>query len=477
MMKNMDILPSDWEEQKGSIIKVIGVGGGGNNAVNHMFRTGIKDVDFVVCNTDSQALVASPVPYKIQLGEMLTKGRGAGCNPDQGRQAAEESKEKIVDLLSGNTEMVFITAGMGGGTGTGAAPIIAKIAKEMGILTIGIVTLPFRHEGLKFMARASAGILEMKQHVDSLLVIDNQKLYDIYGELSIFEAFPKADDVLSIAAKGIAEIITRPGFINVDFADVKMVMKDSGVAIMGTGIARGEQRALRAVEMALTSPLLNDSDVSGAKNVLVNITSSGKANGVTMSELEQIMQYVQEKTGDIENCKRGVVLDENMDDAVSVTVVATGFGAGIIPEIYINTAEDVEKIDVNFDNETPVRIDFKDVDDDAFEEDEFEDSEISENSNRRVFDIKQENENLSPSPQATKPIMPTSRPALILEKDANIEELEKVPAYMRRKSSETGTQTSSISKPSIENTSSTIRTVNGTHTIGNDNSFLYRLQD
>jgi len=472
-----EITPIDWVEQKGSIIKVIGVGGGGNNAVNHMFRSGIKDVDFVICNTDSQALTASPVAYKIQLGETLTRGRGAGCNPEQGRQAAEESRQKIEDLLSENTEMVFITAGMGGGTGTGAAPVIAKIAREMGMLTVGIVTLPFRHEGQKFMERARAGICEMQQHVDSLLVIDNQKLYDIYGEFSIFEAFQKADDILTIAAKGIAEIVTRHGVMNVDFADVKMVMKDSGVAIMGTGTARGEQRALRAIEMALTSPLLNDSDVSGAKNVLVNITSPEKTNGVTMSEVEQIMQYVREKTGDIENCKRGFVIDESMGDSISVTVVATGFGTQTIPTMIVNYEPEVKRIYVDDEQE-----DKEILDDDFFNSDvemqADEDDEITVDPNRRVFKIESEDEiehTSTTKPQATKPIIPATKPTLILEKDTNIEELEKVPAYMRRKSVDTP-PSSVVTKPSIENSSS-IRTINGVHRLGGDNTFLYRTQD
>lgn len=233
-----EILPVNWE-QENSIIKVVGVGGGGGNAVNQMYRQGIKDVTFAVCNTDTQALNSSPIPLKIQLGSTLTRGLGAGCNPVQGRNAAIESIDTIKEMLGSPTEMVFITAGMGGGTGTGAAPVIAKIAKEMGILTVGVVTLPFRDEGNEFLKRAILGIRELENNVDSLLIIDNQKLYKIYGELSVYEAFPKADSVLNIAVKSIAEIITKPGYINVDFADVKMVMSNSGMAIMGTGTASG----------------------------------------------------------------------------------------------------------------------------------------------------------------------------------------------------------------------------------------------
>jgi cell division protein FtsZ len=473
---SIEIIPNDWIEQKGSIIKVIGVGGGGNNAVNHMFHTGIKDVDFVVCNTDEQALNASPIPYKLRLGEVLTKGRGAGCDPEQGRKAAEESESKIRELLSENTEMVFITAGMGGGTGTGAAPVIARIAKEMGILTVGIVTLPFRHEGVKFMERARNGIHEMKQHVDSLLVIDNQKLYDIYGNLSIFEAFPKADDVLSIAAKGIAEIITRPGFINVDFADVKMVMKDSGVAIMGTGIASGEQRALEAVEMALSSPLLNDSDVSGARNVLVNITSSGTGKGITMSELEQIMQYVQERTGDIDNCKRGVVRDDTIGEAVSVTVVATGFGINAIPEIHVATKEEGRRIPLYplEAPETHETDDILDVMEHETDEPAETHSDIQLAENQRVYHIHQEEQGAATAPMPRTNPAP-ARPALILEKDGDITELEKVPAYLRRKSTVTP-PAGTPEKPATE-ASSRIVTVDGTHKLNNNNSFLYQTQD
>ena len=233
-----EYLPVNWEDSR-SIIKVIGVGGGGGNAVNQMFRQGIKDVDFTICNTDTQALQASPIPEKLQLGNVLTRGLGAGCNPEQGRKAALESIERIKESLGGATEMVFITAGMGCGTGTGAAPVIAKVARELNLLTVGLVTLPFRDEGSEFLKRAVLGIKELEKHVDSLLIIDNQKLYKIFGELSIFDAFPKADAVLSTAVKGIAEIITRPGFINVDFADVRMVMQNSGMAIMGTGTGLG----------------------------------------------------------------------------------------------------------------------------------------------------------------------------------------------------------------------------------------------
>jgi len=267
-MEEKELIPTNWENNR-SIIKVIGVGGGGGNAVSHMYRSGLTDVDFVICNTDSQALDMSPVPDKLQLGNVLTRGRGAGCNPEVARQAALESEERKRGLFEGSTEMVFITAGMGGGTGTGAAPVIAKIAREMGLLTVGVITLPVRDEGKDFLKRALEGIQEMQQHADSLLIIDNEKLYNAYGDLPIFEAFQRTDDILNTAVKGISEIITRPGFMNVDFADVKMVMKDSGMALMGTGAGSGENRALKAVDMAFTSPLLNDADLTRARNVLI----------------------------------------------------------------------------------------------------------------------------------------------------------------------------------------------------------------
>ncbi|MCX7986657.1 MAG: cell division protein FtsZ, partial [Bacteroidales bacterium] len=285
-----DLIQFEIQKHRSSIIKVIGVGGGGGNAVNHMFRQGIKDVDFVVCNTDAQALANSPVPVKVQLGSSLTEGRGAGNKPDIGRQAAIENLQDIIDILAHNTKMVFITAGMGGGTGTGAAPVIAKAAKEMGILTVAIVTVPFRFEGQLRINQAIDGINELEKYVDSLLVIHNEKLREIYGNLKISEAFAKADDVLTIAAKGIAEIITVHGYVNVDFADVQTVMSNSGVAILGSARARGENRALDAIQQAINSPLLNNNDIRGAKSILLNITSG--EDEVSMDEVGVITDYV-----------------------------------------------------------------------------------------------------------------------------------------------------------------------------------------
>ena len=310
------------QEEK-SIIKVIGVGGGGSNAVNHMFRLGIKGVDFIICNTDKQALEKSPVKNKIQLGEKSTKGLGAGSIPEVGRDAALESIDEIKSYFDDDTQMVFITAGMGGGTGTGAAPVIASIAREMGILTVGIITIPFTFEGKKRRAQAEAGLEEMKKYVDTLLVIGNDKLREIYGNLKMSEAFEHADDVLTGAAKSIAEIISLHMHINVDFNDVKTVMKDSGVAIMGSAVASGEKRAIKAVEQALNSPLLNDNDISGARHVLLNIMSG--SDDIDMDEFGDITDFIQEAAGGTAELITGYGTDASLGDNVSVTIIATGF--------------------------------------------------------------------------------------------------------------------------------------------------------
>ncbi len=326
---NDELMPFDLPQNQSSIIKVLGVGGGGSNAVNFMCRQGIKDVDFVVCNTDAQALTNSPVPVKIQLGESLTEGRGAGNKPEIGKEAALENLDDIIKVLSSNTKMVFITAGMGGGTGTGAAPVIAKAAKELGILTVGIVTLPFRFEGKRRLNQAINGIKEIKQHVDSLLVIDNEKLSEISGGLAIRDAFSTADNVLTVAAKGIAEIITVHGLVNVDFADVQFVMTDSGVALMGSHTADGKDRAIDAIKSALTSPLLNNNNIKGATNILLNVTSG--AEEVTMEEIKRINEYVQEAAGQNADLIWGNTFDENLQGELTVTIIATGFSDDIIP--------------------------------------------------------------------------------------------------------------------------------------------------
>ena len=315
----------DLPTENSSIIKVIGVGGGGSNAVNHMYKQGIKGVDFIVCNTDQQALDMSPVPLRIVLGASLTKGRGAGSLPEVGKNAAIENIEEVKALLANNTEMVFITAGLGGGTGTGAAPIIAKAAKEMGILTVGIVTIPFGFEGKKRKAQADAGLEALKENVDTLLVISNDKLREIYGNLKVTEAFGHADDILATAAKGIADIITTTLQINTDINDVKTVMKESGVAIMGSAMASGEQRALRAVEQAMTSPLLNDSNIKGARYVLVNVTCG--EDEITMDEFGEITDYIQDAAGMSAEVIKGYGVDPSLGDKVNVTIIATGFNS------------------------------------------------------------------------------------------------------------------------------------------------------
>jgi len=311
------------EEVSPTIIKVIGVGGGGGNAVEYMYRQGICDVDFVLCNTDAQILEHSEVPIKIQLGRDLTEGRGAGNRPEMGEAAANESVDELTDLLRRNTKMVFITAAMGGGTGTGAAPVIAKIAKEMGILTVGVVTIPSRFEGPKRIAQAQEGVKRLKNYVDSLIVIDNEKIQRIYGSQTLSIAFAQANDVLNIAVKGVAEIITLPGYINVDFADVKTVMTNSGIAIMGAAQASGADRAKQVIVNALNSPLLNKSDILGASNILLNITSG--TDEITMDEMSVITSYIIKEVGDSAAVIWGVGTDESLGDAISVTVIATGF--------------------------------------------------------------------------------------------------------------------------------------------------------
>lgn len=308
-----------------SIIKVIGVGGGGSNAVNHMFRQGIKDVEFVVCNTDSQALSASPVPTKLQIGAHLTEGLGCGANPDVGKAAAIESKDQIREFLQG-TKMVFITAGMGGGTGTGAAPIIAKIAKDMDILTVGIVTVPFGWEGKRKLAQAQIGIEGLRQNCDTVLTILNDKLREIYGNLPIGQAFAQADNILTTAAKGIAEIITLAGHVNVDFQDVRTVMLNAGAAVMGTTETRGENRARAAAEGALASPLLDNRDIMGAQKILLSIISGAQAE-LSMDELSEITEYIQEQAGDEAEMIFGHGVDPELDDRIRVTVIATGYFA------------------------------------------------------------------------------------------------------------------------------------------------------
>lgn len=331
-------------KEQSSIIKVIGVGGGGSNAVNYMYEQGIKGVDFIICNTDAQAIEASPVPLKIQLGQTLTEGRGAGSIPEVGRNAAVENLEDVKAIIGNNTTMVFVTAGMGGGTGTGAAPVIAQAAKEMGILTVGIVTVPFMFEGKRRSHQAEQGLEEMRDSVDTLLVIKNDKLRELFGNLPLKKAFDHADEVLCTAAKGIAEVITLTGDINVDMNDVNTVMRDSGVAIMGSGRAAGEGRALTAVHEALESPLLNDNDITGANFVLLNITHG--AEEVLMDEITEITDYIQDRAGLTAEVIWGYGPDESLGNDLCVTVIATGFSSNQVDAGLPTQAPEVKKFDL-----------------------------------------------------------------------------------------------------------------------------------
>ena len=319
-----EIVQFDFPTDSPKIIKVIGVGGGGGNAVNHMYREGIHDVTFVLCNTDNQALAESPVPVKLQLGRSITQGLGAGNRPERARDAAEESIEDIKAQLNDGTKMVFITAGMGGGTGTGAAPVIARIAKEMDILTVGIVTIPFIFEGEKKIIQALDGVERIAQHVDALLVINNERLREIYADLTFMNAFGKADDTLSIAAKSIAEIITMRGTVNLDFADVTTIMKDKGLAHMGIGYGKGDNKALDAVKQAVASPLL-ETTIEGATGLLINIKGG---NDLTQDDLSEAAALVREVVDDSCNIILGTSIDENMHDEVEITLIATGFQNG-----------------------------------------------------------------------------------------------------------------------------------------------------
>ncbi len=410
----------DLPKERSSIIKVIGVGGGGGNAVNYMYEQGISGVDFFIFNTDNQALEMSTVPNKIQIGNELTEGRGAGSNPEVGKRAAEESLEEIIESLGVNTQMVFVTAGMGGGTGTGAAPIIAKAAKDMGILTVGIVTTPFTFEGSKRCLAAEHGLEEMRQVVDSLLVISNDRIKDMYGNLKITEAFSHADDILTTAAKGIAEIITIAGSINVDFEDVKTAMKDSGVSILGNGIAEGEDRANRAAELALNSPLLNDNKINGASDLLINISYGDEE--ARMDEYATINEFFQEQAGMDANLKCGLCYDASLGNKISVTIIATGFNKSEnrylgVQEIEEEEEHIIESVTITPETEEEAAIAKKQTSIFDFIDDS-EEEEI-QRANVKVKEMKERMVHLRE-----------------LSKNANtaegMEEMENVPAYKRR---------------------------------------------
>ncbi len=457
-----ELMHFDLPRDKSSIIKVIGVGGGGGNAVNHMFRQGITDVDFIICNTDAQAIQSSSVPIKVQLGETLTQGRGAGNKPEQGRQAAIESLDRISEILSHNTKMVFITAGMGGGTGTGAAPVIAEEARDLGILTVGIVTLPFRFEGKRRMNQAIEGLTKMREHVDALLVINNEKLREIYGDLPLSQAFSRADNVLAVAAKGIAEIITVHGSVNVDFADVQTVMANSGVALMGSATASGANRAMLAIEEALSSPLLNNNDIRGAKNILLNI-ASGPIDEVRMDEIGQITDYVQESAGMTADIIWGNTLDDSLGDKIGITIIATGFGSDSIPELLAHNEEqkisfplgdnkyttskelhqEPKKGKLERENEIPFEV----IDRGHFKENEqatlnFEDDNsgierfelfTNEKPNDKIGKEQLDFGSVSAQQKEVSKIDKASKPKISYNNESDIEALENEPAYKRKR--------------------------------------------
>jgi cell division protein FtsZ len=440
-----ELINFDLPVDQSSIIKVVGIGGGGNNAVNYMFRQGIKDVNFIVCNTDAQALENSPVGTKIQLGASLTEGRGAGNKPEIGRQAAIENIDDVLDVLTKNTRMVFITAGMGGGTGTGAAPVIAKAAREMGILTVGIVTLPFRFEGNQRINQAIQGINELKGHVDSLLIIDNEKLREMYGNLRLSQAFSMADNILAMAAKGIAEIITVHGYINVDFADVYTVMANSGLAIMGTGIAEGSDRAIHAIQQALTSPLLNNNDITGARSILLNITSGEEE--ISMDEVGIITDYVTQSISKDALVIWGTGYDTNLGNRVSVTIVATGFEANTIPELQVAQKKDSSPERFSLFDPKPDLIqssDLKVKDKSAVNSEgalqrtfEFDlNNSMSQNQDAPVsdFEIKINTQKAADRVQSIKKNISKVKETgyTTIDEKTNIEELENVPAYIRK---------------------------------------------
>jgi cell division protein FtsZ len=408
-------LPKD----KSSIIKVVGVGGGGGNAVNHMYREGINGVDFFICNTDAQALENSPISNRIQIGNALTEGRGAGSNPEVGRKAAEENIKEIIESLGVNTQMVFVTAGMGGGTGTGAAPVIAKAAKDMGILTVGIITTPFSFEGDRRCDAAFHGIEEMRESVDSLLVISNDRIKEIYGNLPISKAFGYADNVLTTAAKGIAEIITIAGSINVDFEDVKTAMSNSGVSIMGMGLSEGDDRAMRAVNQALNSPLLDDNKIQGASDLLVNISYGDEE--ATMDEYAAINEFLQSQAGRDATLKCGLCFDSSLGNAISVTVIATGFNR--VENKYKTTLGENEEVEFDLGavtvNEDGMTDEVPQKQTTIFDQlgDYEEDETVA--ANHKIEQMKQRMKYLRELNESAN-------------KENGVEELENVPAYKRK---------------------------------------------
>jgi cell division protein FtsZ len=469
---NEEFIPTNWDVKLSHIIKVIGVGGGGNNAVKNMYNKGIEGVDFIICNTDAQVLSKSNVPNKIHIGVKLTDGLGAGCNPEVGRQAALENIDEIKSVLSQhNTKMVFITAGLGGGTGTGAAPIIAKEAKEMGLLTVAIVTLPFKDEGEGPYKRAIDGLQNLRKNVDSLLIINNQKLYEIYRDLSVFDAFPKADDVVATAAKSIAELITVEGYINVDFADVKMVMANSDMALMGVGKGAGENRVRKAAEQALNSPLLNNNDISGAKNILVNI-NSGLKKPLQMEELGALMAFINEASGNRANFKRGVTIDKTLDDEnsdaeIAVTIVATGFS---MSNSFLDIDDDMD-IEIKPVVPTVVRLDSQTPDEyDTVYVKSYQKIDLTPET-PEVAEIAVKTVNLAEQQQ---PSLPNSTGTVVdtwsSMKEADIARMEKIPAY-ERANTKIVIGTTYIGEGVYKHR---LDEADGNHVMGENNSYLDR---
>jgi len=417
----VEMLPLELPEIENSIIKVIGVGGGGGNAVNHMYRQGITDVSFVVCNTDNQALIKSPVPLKIQLGANTTSGLGAGGKPEVARQAAEESIDKIQNILQDNTKMVFITAGMGGGTGTGASPVIAKAAHDMGILTVGIVTIPFAFEGNLKIRQALEGVAALSEHVDAILVINNEKLKEIYPDLELSNAFAKADDVLTNAAKGIAEIITIPGYINTDFADVYSIMKDGKVAIMNTGYASGENRITKAIENALNSPLLNTSDVSGASKVLLSLYCSS-THQIKMEEVQQIHDFMR-KVGENVQVIWGATFDDELEDRVKITLIATGYDVSDIPGMPASVIKNKKRLETTTDK-IEVFSELKPKEDQPESKEKIIENAVNSYYGKSIPDEKPIEE-----PELDLPVVNLED----LENDQTLKYIEKFPSWKRKK--------------------------------------------
>ena len=466
-MEDEYLLPIDWnDEHKSSIIKVIGVGGGGGNAVTYMYEQGIHNVNFIICNTDAQALYKSAVPVKIQIGEL-----GAGGIPEVARKAAMDSLDKIREVLDTGTKMVFLTAGMGGGTGTGAAPVIARIAKELGILTVAIVTIPFRFEGPHRIKQALEGINELKEQVDALLVINNEKLREMYGDLTLTNAFSKADNVLTMAARGIAELITLPGKVNVDFNDVNTTMTGGGITIMGSASASGENRAREAVEAALNSPLLNNNDITGARRILLNITSGTGENEIKMDELMEITDYI---TRSAKNAVMnwGTGNDESLGNAINVTVVATDFpnACHIDPTFEINGKPEPKKEFVktkeepeNFYREitAPPKIETK--------------YRVVERPTAVQTKIQWEEGDVDVEIETMEPPKPTRPIPSILDENANIDELENTPAYIR-KQIKLDNQRAGVEKEVSKYTLSSDKKTN-TVRLRDNNSYLYDVVD